>query len=59
MTAAVKTKHNSNVTGLLDVTYSNETKVRNCTAEDFNKTNLLPSFYDLSVFKNLYCPDSY
>jgi len=59
MTAAVKTKKTNPATGLLDVTYSNETKVRNCTAEDFNKTNILPSFYDLSVYKNIYCPDDY
>ena len=59
MTAAVKTKKTDNVTGFLNVTYTNETKIRNCTPEDFNKTNMLPSFYDLSTYKNLYCPDSY
>ena len=60
MTAAVITKINDNVTGALTVTYSNETKVRLCNLEDFNKTNMVPSFQDLTALtNNLYCPDSY
>jgi len=59
MTAAVKTIKTDTSTGSLNVTYSNETKIRNCTAEDFIKTNTLPTFNDLSIYKNLFCPDNY
>ena len=59
MTAAVKTKKTDPDTGLLNVTYSNETKIRNCTREDFTKTGIGPSFDDLSIFKNIYCPDGF
>jgi len=59
MTAAVKVKDTIPETGMLDVTYVNETRLRDCREEDFNKTNMVPSFNDLSTYKNLYCPDSY
>ena len=47
MTAAVKTKKTDLDTGLLNVTYSNETKIRNCTREDFTKTifNFIFNYY--------------
>ena len=59
MTVAVKTKKTDPVTGALNVTYSNEIQVRNCTRWDFEKTGLGASFDDLSVYGNIYCPDSF
>jgi ABC-type uncharacterized transport system ATPase subunit len=59
MTAALKTKKTDPKTGALNVTYSNHVAIRNCTKPDFTKTGIGPSFDDLSVFKNLYCPDNY
>ena len=44
---------------MLNVTYVNETRLRDCQEEDFDKTNMIPSFTDLSTYKNLYCPVSY
>lgn len=59
MTAAVKAKGPDKKSGILNVTYLNETGVRNCTEMDFNKTTMYRGFRDLSIYKNLYCPDSY
>jgi hypothetical protein len=44
MTAAVKTKMIDDVTGSLNLIYSNETKIRNCTAEDFIKNKYTSYF---------------
>lgn len=60
MTAAVKVKDADNKTGVLNVKYVNNTQLRQCNADDFNRTNMLPSFLDLTaIVNNYYCPENY